>query len=68
MEEEMKGCGWRTIRREAMKRIHQLIKEQETQLQRELTETEFRELLSRELKRAYEEAYKTCREGAASPE
>lgn len=59
MEEEIRICGWRDIRRKAMKKVHDEIKRRETELGRELTEAEFRDVirttLKQELRRAFEE-------------
>jgi len=53
-------CGWRTVRRLAMQRVHERIREEEKRLGRELTEPEFRSLLSRALSEELRRAFTTC--------
>ena len=53
-------CGWRQIRSRALKLAHQKIREEERRLGRQLTEREFRGLLSRTLKEEFEKAFEAC--------
>jgi len=60
---ERSACGWRTIRSLAMKRVHERIREEERRLGRELSEKEFRSLLSKTLAEELRQAFIECRTG-----
>ena len=62
---EQEVCGWRTLRSLAMRRVHQRIREEEKRLGRELTEPEFRSILSRVLGEELRRAFAACQTAKA---
>jgi hypothetical protein len=61
MEEgEIKVCGWKTVRKKAMRRVHEEIRRKEMELGRELTESEYRETLRTVLREELRKAFTEC--------
>jgi hypothetical protein len=57
------ACGWKTIRKEALKKVHARIREKEIELGRELSEAEYRQMLKTVLKEEFARAFETCKTG-----
>jgi isopropylmalate/homocitrate/citramalate synthase len=60
MSEKLSICGWKTVRREAMKKVHEEIRKRESELGRELTEAEFRETVRTTLREQLRKAFEQC--------
>jgi hypothetical protein len=58
--EELKVCGWKEVRRKAMRKVHEEIKKKESELGRELTESEYRETLRTVLREELRKAFTEC--------
>jgi hypothetical protein len=61
MSEEPRVCGWREIRRKAMRKVHETIKQKEAEMGRELSESEYREILRTVLGQELKKAFEQCR-------
>jgi len=61
MVEEKRTCGWRTIRKQAMHKVHERIKQREAELGRELSEDEFRDILRITLREEFKKAFEECK-------
>jgi aldehyde:ferredoxin oxidoreductase len=60
VNEELKSCGWRELRKRVMHKVHEGIRKKELELGRELTEPEFRETMRTILKEELRKAFTEC--------